>query len=202
MIWEKIWEFTLNKEGGYQNLPDDTANYCDGKLIGTKFGISAIAYKSRYGYCPSIDQIKNLTEDQARDIAYYNYFIKSGAYLFKNDGVKHLVFQEFFGSGYAGMKRVRKAINKTANKELLEVNNNVFSETEVQKVNLLNQRKLFNNIWETATEFRSKLPYANSYLKRWYELKLMYPFVFDFVYLVYGVLILTSGYLLYKMIKK
>lgn len=58
----------LKDEGGYQNLSYDSANYCDGKLIGTKYGISAIGYKGYYGVCPTVEQMKNLTTDQAAAI--------------------------------------------------------------------------------------------------------------------------------------
>ena len=48
--FSQIWTGTKGFEGGYQQLANDSANYCPAKgkpgskLIGTKFGISAIAY--------------------------------------------------------------------------------------------------------------------------------------------------------------
>lgn len=201
MSWSKIWEFTLKKEGGFQQLNDDSANYCDNQLIGTKYGISAIAYKSYFGVCPSVNQIQNLTKQQAEQIAYKNYFVKSGAVNLKNPGVQHLVFQEFYGSGYAGMKRVRQAVNNTAKKQLVTVSNNILNEQETRLINTLDQKNLFDNIFTIATEYRKTLTYGASYLKRWDEIKGLYDFYSYYIYLIYAVVLGTAIFLLYKLFK-
>lgn len=59
---------TFKFEGRYQNYTTDTANYCNGNLIGTNHGISAIGYKGFYGKCPTVDQMKALTIAQAKMI--------------------------------------------------------------------------------------------------------------------------------------
>lgn len=201
MSWSKIWEFTLKKEGGFQQLPDDSANYCSNQLIGTKYGISAIAYKSYFGVCPTVEQIKNLSEQQAEQIAYKNYFVKSGAVNLQNAGVQHLVFQEFFGSGYAGMKRIRQAVNNTAKKQLITVSNNILNEQETRLINTLDQKILFDNIFNLATEYRKTLTYGASYLKRWNEIKNLYNFYSYYLYLIYAVVFGIAIYLIYKFFK-
>lgn len=59
----KILDFTLEKEGGYSNDPDDPGKE-------TKFGISK-------KFHPKVD-IKNLTKEQAASIYYNEYWILSG----------------------------------------------------------------------------------------------------------------------------
>lgn len=59
-------DFVLQHEGGYVNDPKDPGGE-------TKFGIAK-------KYHPSVD-IKNLTEQQARDIYYKEYWVPSGAIL-------------------------------------------------------------------------------------------------------------------------
>ncbi len=202
MSFQPIWEFTLKKEGGFQQLQNDSANYCNEQLIGTKYGISAIAYKQRFGFCPSVEQMQNLTVEQAKIIAYDNYFVKSGAIYFGNEGISHLVFQEFFGSGYGGMKRVREAINQAANSNLVDVNNKVLTVQEVRKAETLDQKKLFLAIWNNAVEFRKTLPYAKSYLTRWNELKTKYIYKFDLIYIFYGIIGILTAILIYLYFKK
>lgn len=75
-LWERVKAFTLNWEGGYQNLHWDLGNWtgCQvgvGQNKGTKYGISACAY-------PNLD-IQNITREQAEKIYYEDYWIRSGA---------------------------------------------------------------------------------------------------------------------------
>lgn len=69
--FDAVFKIILQKEGGFQNDPGDAGNYANGKLVGTKYGISARSY-------PDLD-IKNLTVAQAREIYYRDYWKKSGA---------------------------------------------------------------------------------------------------------------------------
>ena len=53
-------------EGGYQKLPSDTGNYTySGKLVGTNRGISAKAFQDFFGYEPTENDMRNLTQAQA-----------------------------------------------------------------------------------------------------------------------------------------
>lgn len=70
--WERAIAWVLNEEGGFQNNPADTGNYYQGKLIGTKYGISAASWAHMY-------DIPSLTVEQAKDIYYQHYWLASGA---------------------------------------------------------------------------------------------------------------------------
>lgn len=61
----------LEREGGFSTDTLDPGNYVGGKFVGTKYGISAASY-------PEID-IANLTVEQAKQIYYRDYWLKSGA---------------------------------------------------------------------------------------------------------------------------
>lgn len=67
---------TLNLEGGLSVDPNDKGNWTGGevnkgRLVGTKYGISAASY-------PELD-IPSLTKEQAADIYFRDYWIKSGS---------------------------------------------------------------------------------------------------------------------------
>lgn len=71
-IWERSIAWVLQREGGFQNNPNDQGNYYNGQLIGTKYGISAASWGGQY-------DIPNLTIEQAKDIYYQHYWLASGA---------------------------------------------------------------------------------------------------------------------------
>lgn len=70
--WERSIAWVLKWEGGFQNNPADIGNYYQGRLIGTKYGISAASWAHLY-------DIPNLTIEQAKDIYYQHYWLASGA---------------------------------------------------------------------------------------------------------------------------
>jgi len=70
--WQRVWPITLDIEGGLSLDPNDPGNWYNGKLVGTKYGISAAVWGGRY-------DIPNLTEEQALEIYRVHYWLKSGA---------------------------------------------------------------------------------------------------------------------------
>jgi lysozyme family protein len=70
---------TFRFEGGYQCDPDDNGNWTGtkkgiGRLIGTKFGITAWQLKANLNREPSVDDMKNLMPEQARLIYLRDYW--------------------------------------------------------------------------------------------------------------------------------
>lgn len=70
--WERSIRWVLEKEGGFQDNPADKGNYYQGKLIGTKYGISAASWGGQY-------DIPTLAIEQAKSIYFEHYWRKSGA---------------------------------------------------------------------------------------------------------------------------
>lgn len=69
--WSRAWPIVLKIEGGLSLDPNDTGNYYQGKLVGTKFGISAAVWGGQY-------DIPNLTKEQALDIYKRAYWDAAG----------------------------------------------------------------------------------------------------------------------------
>ena len=92
-------KFTLRWEGGYVNHPSDPGGE-------TKFGISKRAY-------PDVD-IKNLTEDQAKNIYYQDYWLPAGC----EDLEPLLAICVFDAAVNVGVRRAKKWLDqaKTAEK--------------------------------------------------------------------------------------
>ena len=70
---EKGLDKILDLEAGYQNQQEDTGNFIDGQNIGTNRGITPQAYMDFYGVAPTVDEMKNLTKEQAVEIYNENY---------------------------------------------------------------------------------------------------------------------------------
>lgn len=70
---------TVKFEGGYQCDPDDNGNWTGsrkgiGRLIGTKYGITASVLAAYMKKEPTVDDMKNLDPDVARMIYLRNYW--------------------------------------------------------------------------------------------------------------------------------
>jgi len=65
----------FEKEGGYTNNPKDKGNYTkSGKLVGTNKGISAKTYEAVFGKEPTVEDMKNITQEQAAKIYRDEYY--------------------------------------------------------------------------------------------------------------------------------
>ena len=71
---DEIIDIILKHEGGFQMMPEDAGNYnSEGDLVGTNFGISAPVYEKYIGKVPSVSDMENITEEEARDIYKKDY---------------------------------------------------------------------------------------------------------------------------------
>lgn len=176
-----IWKGTTGFEGGYQQLANDAANYCPAKgkpgskLIGTKFGISAIAYGDYFHRCPTIDEIKNLSPELAQKIAKTKFWDPIQGDKIQSQPVAHLVFDSVYGSGSYGPLHTRQAINKLMGpgtvKEIKTFN---LTSDEVSKINSLPANKFFDTLSAIRKNFFKGLTYEKGYLNRMAKLVAMY----------------------------
>lgn len=179
--FSQIWTGTKGFEGGYQQLANDVANYCPAKgkpgskLIGTKYGISAIAYGDYFHRCPTVDEIKNLSPELAQKIAKTKFWDPVQGDKINSQPVAHLVFDSVYGSGSYGPLHTRQAINKLMGpgtvKEYKSFN---LSNDEVSKINSLPGSKLFNTLSDIRKNFFKGLTYEKGYMNRIGKIITMY----------------------------
>jgi len=134
---------TFNFEGGFQQFPNDTANYCNGALIGTNHGISAVAYKGYYNECPTVAEMKALTKDQAKTIYKKNYWDVIQGDRIANQSVAHIFFDAFIASGYVGLKRVKGYVNTYYGAAKIPVNSSALTQAQADLINQADAKKLF-----------------------------------------------------------
>jgi lysozyme family protein len=179
--FSQIWTGTKGFEGGYQQLANDTANYCPAKgkpgskLIGTKFGISAIAYGDYFQRCPTADEIKNLSPELAQKIAKTKFWDPVQGDKIKSQPVAHLVFDSMYGSGSYGPLHTRQAINKLMGADTVkEYKSFKLSDDEIAKINRLPGNKFFNTLMEIRKNFFKGLTYEKGYFNRMAKIVAMY----------------------------
>lgn len=132
---------TFKAEGGFQNDPKDNANYVNKTLIGTNRGISAQGYYAFYKRIPTVAQMKNLTESQAKDIFKGNYWDKIGGDFIKNQSVAELMFQYIIGSGSSQLSDLKDIANMVHGSEILIENDFPFSRPDCDFINSIDQSK-------------------------------------------------------------
>lgn len=179
--FSKIWKGTQGFEGGYQQLANDAANYCPAKgkpgskLIGTKFGISAIAYGDYFHRCPTIQEIKNLSPELAQKIAKAKFWDPIQGDIIKSQPVAHLIFDSVYGSGSLGPLHTRQAINKLMGPGTVKERKSFdLSPDEVSKINSLDESRFFAALSQIRREFFKGLAYEKSYMDRLGKLIAMY----------------------------
>ena len=105
---EPIINRTLQEEGGFQNRKDDERNFINGRLVGTKYGITPKTWAEYTGVSAkdiTKDTIKNLNLDQAKE--FYRY---KATKEFKLDRypekLRPQIFDIMVNFGYTGGMRV------------------------------------------------------------------------------------------------
>lgn len=139
--FEQAIKGTFKAEGGFQNHAEDNANYVNGILIGTNKGISAQGYYSFYKKVPSVEDMKNLTEEQAMKIFKWNYWDKIGGDNINNQSVAELMFQFVIGSGASQLSDLKDIANAVYGTEVLKETDTAFTKAECDFINLLDQSK-------------------------------------------------------------
>ena len=106
-----FFQTILKIEGGYQAFPDDNGNYCGGALVGTKYGVSAVAFGTWAGRCPTVDEMKALTTDTAFQF-YSWYFDRYNLYPIEDQKFFELLANNTMGSPAAAARAEQKALNR------------------------------------------------------------------------------------------
>lgn len=156
-----IVDKTFKFEGGFQNFPNDSANYYGGELIGTNRGISALAYGDYLKRKPTVSEIKAITPEIAKTVYKKLFWDKMKGDLFENQSVAHLVFDFLIASGFSKESDVMKSINDVAGKKVVAEIDNGFTTEEVKILNGLNQEKFFNDLKEYRYQFIDSLIRSN-----------------------------------------
>lgn len=107
----QFFQTILKIEGGYQNRADDSGNYACGQQVGTKYGISAGAYQTWTGRCPTIADMQALTTSDAQKF-YAWYFHVYNLYQIESQKLFELCANNTMGSPSGAAKAEQRALNR------------------------------------------------------------------------------------------
>lgn len=164
----------IKEEGGYQNNKNDSGNYFNGVLMGTKYGITPNAYFDYYKQIPTVDTIKNLTVAQAVPIYKIKFADKIRAGEIANESVRELMMFTIVNSGTGQIKTFKQIMNEIAGKKVVTVNALPFTSSEIKILNALPQDRFFNKLKSYREAFYRALVqkkpsnqvFLNGWLKR------------------------------------
>ena len=169
--FDPIFKLTLNHEGGFQQLANDSANYVNGKLIGTNRGISAVGYYDFYKKVPTVQDMKNLTVEQAKAIYKKNYWDKINGDKIQNQSVAELMFQYIIGSGASQLSDLKAIANIIAGKKVMAEIDKSFTDAEAAIINSLPAVKYWAALkaWRHAFFIRltNAKPKLKQFLRGW-----------------------------------
>lgn len=133
---DRIWDFIKEHEGVYSNDKDDRGGE-------TKFGIA-----SRFH--PGVD-VKNITEQDARNIWENEYYKPSGADRM-NPGIGLYLADAAFNQGLGGMRSIMQ---------------NAIHTTNIDRMNTMNQRDVLEKIHNARMERYRGTPGWNKFARGW-----------------------------------
>ena len=99
-------------EGGFQQDPDDSGNYVNGKLIGTNRGVTPAALAKFRGIDASdvtVEMIKDVTDAEARDIFKQDYYYGPKIDQLP-ENIQDTVFDMYINSGANAIKILQRMV--------------------------------------------------------------------------------------------
>ena len=109
---DELIDSVFDAEGGYSTDRDDTGNYYRGQFVGTNHGISAPVLAEHLGRTPTVEDMRGLTQDTAREIAATQYY---DAYSISDlpDETQEIVFHAVYMGGSRGVRAVQNLTGST-----------------------------------------------------------------------------------------
>jgi lysozyme family protein len=132
-------------EGGFQNDPNDSANYYKGVLIGTKYGVCAETYAQYLGRDVTEDDVRNMTVDDALAVMKQLFWNWVKADQIESQSVAEQIVEMAWSNAKIGIRRVQEVIG-------VEQDGN-FGPVTLNMVNSWDAETLFNKLKKSRIEF-------------------------------------------------
>lgn len=109
---DKLIDSVFKAEGGYSTDKDDAGNYYNGKFIGTNHGISAPTLAKKLGREPTVEEMKDLTKSEAKQIAGEEYYDRFSIDLLPKE-VQEIVLHATFMGESRGVRAMQNLLGLT-----------------------------------------------------------------------------------------
>lgn len=170
--FNKAQQHVKSIEAGYTNNKKDPGNYIKNEkgkkiLIGTNHGISAEELKKYLKRNPTVDDMKNLTYEDAEKILKANYWDVANLDKLNNQTIANIIYD---GCVNQGVKAMRTIIRKSLEDNNIEVNDNdnIFSDKLINAINDSNDKKdIAKSILDYRKERYHETKNKDVFLKGW-----------------------------------
>lgn len=150
----------LKWEGGWVDHPNDPGGKTNRGITFTTFGRVA---KPVLGIAPTVENLKNLTEDQAKKIYRSEFWDKMMGDAIKDQSVATIIFDGFVNMGRHAIRIAQDVVN-------VDRDGIVGSKT-INAINAANAVELFANIKQARIDYYNNLavnkPAMKVFLKGW-----------------------------------
>jgi lysozyme family protein len=103
----------LQKEGGFQNNPNDYGNYLDGVLLGTKYGITPESFERYFGYTPTAEDMQTINKAEAEQFYYYSYWLPYNLDAINSQYIQNIVLDTIVLFSVFGRAQILPYSNNT-----------------------------------------------------------------------------------------
>lgn len=162
----QFFQTILKIEGGFQNMPSDSGNYCNGQLVGTNYGMSAVAVATWWGRCPTEQEMRNLTLNDAW--AFYGwYFHRYNLFQIENQQFFELLANNAMGSPANAAKVAQRALNKLGYSVSVD---GVYGPQTIGALNDAWKRfgpKIYNTVREDWVAYLKSLSHLPQFIDGW-----------------------------------
>lgn len=156
-------------EAGYSDDRNDTGNWVEVpgygmRFVGTNHGISAPILQKHLGKIPKREDMENLTYKTALQIYKKDYWDAQNLSLLCDQSVANIVYDGCVNQGIDGMSQV---IRDAAKNQGINLTGNVYSKSNLRRLNSLDQKELFNSIKKFREERYKQAPTWNIHGDGW-----------------------------------
>jgi lysozyme family protein len=145
--FDPILKSTFKLEGDYQALKNDKGNYNrNHQLVGTKLGISAVAWEAYFHRTATVADMKAITPELAAKIYKFLFWQPIQGDYIKNQSVARLCFDTFVNHGNNGLKYIRMAVNAVLGQKLIAETARKLEKGHATMINGLNQKQFHDKL--------------------------------------------------------
>ena len=165
--FEDAQKFVKAKEGGFTKNKKDKGNYVKTpygrRLIGTNHGISAPVLADWMGKLPTMEDMINLTYEEALKIYKKNYWDAHNLSEYKDQMIATIIYDGAVNQGPTAMKEIVKEACKKQNISI----NSPYNIKDIDEINKIEQEILFNDIKKLRKDKYEKTKEADEFLDGW-----------------------------------
>lgn len=150
--FDPVYSKTMKFEGGYQAYSSDPANYNSlNQLVGTKYGVSGHSYEGYIGHPPTVDDIKAITPEIAKDFYEKKFWNMIRGSEIKSQDIADIIFGLYIGKPSKSNLVVKQSLNDLGH-DISKISN-PYSDEVVKAINNSNQKKLFDTLKSRSLEY-------------------------------------------------